>query len=159
MRKALEVTTGRHPFQVAIVAACPISGAFILITGYSPRSVQSSLPAGFVNVWLAALVVNGLIALVGAYWKRPLPFGLRMECGGIIGIGAMTTVYSAAIAVQSGLDAIAAGSLVTGIAVACWWRVGQIVRDIRRVTRAQSTGVLETRIVLTEPDPHDQGTP
>lgn len=153
-RKPLEITTGRHPFQVAIVAACPLVALTIMLAEREPRSLDNALPAGFVNVWLAAIAVNGLICLFGIYWRHPLGWGLMVECGGIIGLGAMVTVYSAAIAALSGLDALASGGLVTGIAVACWWRAVQIIRDVRRLRRVQARpAVVETRLLVTEEPP------
>lgn len=153
MRKTLEITTGRHPFQVAIVAACPIASIAVMIASREPRSLNNALPDGFVNIWLAAIALNGVIALFGIYWRHPLGWGLIVECGGVLGLGAMVTVYCAAIAALSGLNALASGGLITGIAVACWWRGAQIIRDIRRLRRAQARPVVEQRLVLVE-EPH-----
>lgn len=153
MRKALEVTTGRHPFQVAVVVACPLAAVAILIASREPRSLDNTLPSGFVTVWLVAIALNGLIALFGIYWRHPLGWGLMVECGGVLGLGAMITVYCAAIAVTNGLDALASGGLITGIAVACWWRGAQIIRDLRLLHRAQQQPVIEQRELLMEPDP------
>lgn len=155
-RRIVDITPGRHPFQVAIVAACPLVAITILLSSREPRSLDNALPAGFVNVWLAAIAVNGLIALVGMYWRHPLGWGLMVECGGIIGLGAMVSVYCAAIAALAGLDALASGGLITGIAIACWWRAGQLIRDIRRLrhARVEIRPVVEHRLVYTDdPDP------
>lgn len=156
MRRTLEITTGRHPFQVAIVGACLLSSLAIIATGYQPRSVARALPDAFLKIWLGALAVNSLIALGGMFWSRPLRRGLVAEAGGLIGLAAMTSVYSASIARLSGWDALGTGGLVLGIAVACWWRAGQIVRDVRRLNRAQTDPVLQSRLLLTEPAPAER---
>jgi hypothetical protein len=146
----LEITTGRHPFQVAIVAACPLSALTILATAREPRSLDTVLPDWFVTAWLVGFVVSGVLALIGMHWPHPLGWGLMVECGGILGLGAQTTVYSASLAIVNGLDALGSGALITAIAIACWWRAGQIVRDLIRLRRAQNRPVIATRLVLTE---------
>lgn len=156
-RKILTITTGRHPFQVAIVAACPLVAITVLLSSREPRSLDNALPAGFVNVWLAAIAVNGLITLAGMYWRHPYGYGLMTECGGIIGLGAMVTVYCFAIAALAGLDALASGGLITGIAIACWWRAIQLIRDIRRLrhARVQVRPVVQHQLVMTD-EPQDR---
>jgi hypothetical protein len=156
VRKTLEITTGRHPFQVAIVAACPLSSLIILITDRQPRSLNTALPDWFVNAWLIGFVVSGILALIGMHWRHPLGWGLMIECGGLGGLGAQTAVYSASLALVNGLDALGTGGLVTAIATACWWRAGQIIRDIRRLRHAQARPVIATRLVLTEETGTDQ---
>lgn len=151
MRRTLQITTGRHPFQVAIVGACLLSSIAIIITGYQPRSVVRALSDGFMKVWLAALAVNALIALGGMFWSRPLRRGLVAEAGGLLGLAALTSVYSASLIRLAGWEAIGTGGMVFGIAAACWWRSAQIMRDLRRLHRAQTDPVVQSRLVLTEP--------
>lgn len=152
MRKLLEITTGRHPFQVAVIAACPVISAAILITGKSPPSLAAALPAQYDEVWLAALAVGGVGALTGAYWRGELDNGLLIEGSGVSAIGAMVTVYAAALLVVQGATAIGPATFLAAIGVACWWRAMQIARDVRKVWRAQSDGLTETVKLLTDPD-------
>lgn len=155
MRKLLEITTGRHPFQVATVAACPVASLAVLLTGNHPPSLDAALPDPFTDAWLLLLAGGGITATAGAYWPGDLDTGLIVEAGGMSALAAMLTIYVGAMFLVSGPDALAAGGFLTAIAAAGWWRIGQLARDLRKVWRAQREGLTETVRVLLDPPPDD----
>lgn len=152
MRKLLEITTGRHPFQVAVVAACPLAAVAILATGEYPPSLEAALPRPFGDVWLWGLALGGISAQAGAYWRGDLDNGLVIECGGVALMASMLTIYASALILVQGAHAVAAAGFLAGIAVAGWWRAGQIIADVRKVWRAQREGLTADVRVLTERD-------
>jgi hypothetical protein len=157
MRRTVIITTGRHPFQVAITATCLLSSIVILVTGSYPPSFVRGMPPGFVNIWLYVLSVDAVLTLMGIYWRGKLTSALLIEAGGVIGIAATTAVYSVVMATFSGLNALGAGGFITGISIACWWRAVQCVLDSRRLDRAENQRVTHTRVLLVEPGPADNG--
>lgn len=160
MRKLLEITTGRHPYQVLTAAAGPLSAIAIAITSSPPASLVRALPHPWTEFWLALLAVGGIVTLVGAYGRGDLDNMLITEAGGVALYASMITIYAAALFVSSGANAAAAGGFLTALAVAGWWRVGQIIRDVRRVWAAIAAGSCTEQVeVLTDPDDPDTGRP
>lgn len=155
LRKLLEITTGRHPFQVAIVAACPLASLAIIVSGNHPPSLDAALPPPLADVWLYALALGGIGAQVGAYWPGELDNGLILEFGGVALLGSMLTIYASSLILVQGGQAIGAASFLLSIAVAGWWRAGQILRDVRKVWRAQQEGLTATVRVLIGPEHPD----
>lgn len=153
MRKLLEITTGRHPFQVATVAACPLSAIAILVTNEHPPSLDLALPPPLADVWLFCLAASGVVALTGAYWTGKLDTGLLTEGGGVAVLASALTTYGAALFVVNGGNAIGAGAFLLAIAVAGWWRTVQIVVDVRKVWRAQRAGITAAPVRLVDPGP------
>lgn len=151
VRKLLEITTGRHPFQVATVAACPLSAIAIMITGDHPASLDAALPRPFADVWLVILAAGGVVATVGAYWTGDLDTGLITEGAGVALLASMLTIYAAALFLVNGGAGLGAGSFLLAIAVAGWWRAGQTVRDVIKVWRAQREGLTANVRTLIDP--------
>ena len=152
MRKLLEITTGRHPFQVATVAACPLAAVAIIATGNHPSSLDAALPPPLADVWLVVLAVSGLGAQAGAFWPGELDTGLLVEGGGIAVLASMLTIYASALFIVNGTTAIGPGAFLLALAVAAWWRAAQIVRDVRKVWRAQREGLTADVRALADPD-------
>ncbi len=152
MRKLLEITTGRHPFQVAVVAACPVTATAVLVSGELPPSLATALP-GLGNVWLGILLAGGVTAQVGAYWRGRLDTGLIIEAGGMCLLAAMLTVYVCALIWINGAAAVAPAAFMGGMSVAAWWRIMQLANDVRKVWRARAEGLTSTVRVLRDPGP------
>lgn len=153
MRKLLEITTGRHPFQVAVVAACPLASLAIIITGNHPPSLDAALPPPLADLWLYALAAGGVAAQVGAFWNGELDTGLITEGGGVAVLGSMLTVYVAALFLVNGTAALGSGAFILSLAVAAWWRSAQISHDVRKVWRAQREGLTTNVRTLIDPGP------
>lgn len=153
MRRLLEITTGRHPFQVAVVAACPLASLAIIITGNHPPSLDAALPPPLADVWLVVLAVGGVAAQVGAFWNGDLDTGLIAEGGGVAVLGSVLTVYVAALFLVNGTAALGSGAFILSLSVAAWWRAGQIVHDVRKVWRAQREGLTTNVRTMIDPGP------
>jgi hypothetical protein len=152
VRKLLEIGSGRHPFQVLTAVACPLVAAAVLISGQAPRSLDEALPGNLKDIWLIGLAVAGIVTNFGAYWRWELDTGLIVEGGGIALLGSMLTIYVAALFLVSGAAAAAAGGFILMLALGAWWRAGQIVRDVRKVWRAQREGLTAQVRLMADPD-------
>lgn len=152
MRKLLEITTGRHPFQVAVVAACPLASLAILASGEHPPSLDLTLPRPMADVWLVTLAVSGIAAQVGAYWRGELDTGLLVEGAGVALMASMLTIYATALLLVQGPTGFGAAGFLAALAVAGWWRAGQAWRDTRKVWRAQREGLTANVRLLADPD-------
>jgi hypothetical protein len=151
MRRLLEIRSGRHPFQVLVVSACPLAAVAVLATGRFPPSLVAALPHPFADLWLALLATSGVITLLGTYWRGDLDNGLLIEGGGMTMLAAMLNIYVAALFVVSGSAAVAAGAFLGALGAAGWWRAWQIGVDVRKVWRAQRDGLTANVRVLIEP--------
>lgn len=150
--RPVQITTGRHPFEVAVLVAALICGMALLATETRPRSVTAAMPAFVQAAWEVGLIVAGVVGIVGITWPGQLSTALGVELLGVAVLGTVTTMYALALYFVSGTQAIAAGAFVTGVAVAGWWRVGQISRDLLRVARATANGAVADVPLLVERD-------
>ena len=133
MRRILVV--GRNPFEAAILAASAVAGASLIAAGQRPRSVTESMPPLLQDTWEIALVVAGVVGLVGIYWPGPPLVGVGAELSAVVVLGTATTMYAIALGAINGWQALPAGTFVGGVGVASWWRAVLIVRDLRRLAR------------------------
>lgn len=136
----LVVPTGRTPFEVSLLGAAVAAGGTLTAAGTLPWPVSVAMPVAVQGVWQVALVVTGLVGLVGVYWRGELATGLAVELGALAGLGAVTCMYAIALIAVSGTAAVASAAFVAAVGVASWWRAAQIVRDLRRMARACSAG-------------------
>lgn len=153
----LEITTGRHPYQVLTAAAGPLAALVIAVGGSPPLSLVTALPHPWTEFWLALLAVGGIVTLVGSYAHGELDNMLITEAGGVALYASMITIYAAALFLVSGMNAAAAGGFLTALAIAGWWRVGQIIRDVRKVWAAVAAGACTQVEALADPDDPDTG--
>ncbi|MGI5144782.1 hypothetical protein ACQEVC_45445 [Plantactinospora sp. CA-294935] len=133
MRRILVV--GRNPFEAAVLAASAVAGASLIAAGQRPRSVAEAMPPLLQDTWEIALVLAGVVGLVGIYWPGPPLVGVGSELSALVVLGTATTMYAIALFAISGWQALAAGAFITAIGVASWWRTALIVRDLRRLAR------------------------
>lgn len=155
MPKTLEITTGRHPLQVAVVLACTLTAASVIITQQYPASLTAALPGRFVDIWLVLLLANGLVTLGGTFWRNALINRLMIESGGVMGLAATLSIYVVSLGIISGGRALGAAGLVAGLALGLWWRSFQIIRDVHRITVASRAAVLHTPTLLAEQPARD----
>jgi hypothetical protein len=148
--RPIQVTTGRHPFQVAVLAASLIVGLTLIVSDLQPRSVVAAMTSPVRLVWELQLTAAGVVSLMGIYWPGRLQVRLWIEVCGVVVLGFATTMYTIALFAVQGSAAIAAGAFVAALAVAAWWRVGQVVRDLRRMARAAENGNTAEVALLVE---------
>lgn len=149
--RPIYVASGRTPFEVATLAALLVAGTLLVATENRPRSVTEGMPAPVQVAWEIGLVAGGLVGLVGVLPRWPdLSTGLLVELIGVATLGCVTAMYAIALFVVTGAAAIAAGASVTAVAVGSWWRVAQIVVDLRRAGRAVEAGHTAPFTLLAE---------
>lgn len=148
--RPVKVVTGRQPFEVAILVASACCGLALALTDTSPKSAATAMPGLIQVLWQVFLIVGGIVGLIGIFFPGRLIAQLGTEAVGVMLVGTATTMYSIALFTVSGLQALAAGAFVTAVAVAGWWRIGQIWHDLRRVFLAEQEGQVSPIPLLTE---------
>lgn len=148
--RPVQVTSGRHPFEVAVLAAAALCGAALITTGVSPRSVAAAMPDIVQTLWQVGLLAGGTIGLVGAFWPGKLAAQLGAEAVGVTCLGTATTMYTVALFAVTGSQALAAGSFVGAVAVASWTRIVQIASDLHKVAAASAHGNTADVTLLVE---------
>lgn len=136
-RTPITITSGRHPYEVAIHVAAAACGVAVAVTDRVPRAAAEAMPRPVQVLWIALLVAAGVLAVGGAYWRGTVQTGLRVELAGVLLHAAGSTMYAVSLVVVSGWAAVAAGTFLAGLGFGAWWRAGQIVHDIRRLTAAR----------------------
>jgi hypothetical protein len=127
----IQIRSGRHPFQITLLAATFACGVAQLTVDARPRSVTTSMPILVQNLWEWGLLVVGIVGLLGTTWRGRLSTGLGIELGAMFILGTSTGMYAIALFAVSGKAALTAGSFITAIAVASGWRAVEILSDLR----------------------------
>ncbi|MFC0504210.1 hypothetical protein [Micromonospora costi] len=151
--RPVQIASGRHPFEMAVLLAAVCSGVALVVTDRRPASVLAAMPATVQLLWEVGLIVAGVIGLIGVTWNGDLSTSMGVEMIGIILLGTVTTMYAVALFVVSGSAAIAAGAFICAIAAASWARAVQVLVDLRRVGRAAQAGRTADVTLLVERDP------
>ena len=131
------VTNGRHPYEVAVHASAVACAVALLIVDEVPRSAAETMGPVVRVLWVCLLAAAGVAQLVGAFWRGSVDTALRVELGGVLLLASGTSMYAVALFAVSGIQALASGTFFAGIALGAWWRAAQIIRDIRRLGRAE----------------------
>ncbi|MEU8821795.1 hypothetical protein [Actinoplanes sp. NPDC048796] len=148
--RPVRIVGGRHPFEVATLAAAAVCGTALILTDTSPRSAAAAMPGAVEVLWQILLIAGGVIGLVGVWWPGRLVAQLGTEAAGVVLLGAATSMYAVALFATSGAQALVAGSFVAAVAVASWSRFGQIGRDLYRAFAAEARGQVEAVPLLVE---------
>ncbi len=133
MQPVIVTTGGRQPFEVAVLLAVLVCGIVLTVTGARPASVAVGMPATVQAIWEVGLILAGGVGLLGVFWPGTLVTSLGDAWCVVSVLGTVTTMYAIAMYAINGMAAIAAGAFVLGIAVASWWRAGQIGIDQYRI--------------------------
>jgi hypothetical protein len=159
--RPLRITSGRHPFQVAVVGAVPVVIASLLISGTRPTALLALGPWA-ATAWLVLCGLGGVGVMVGAFWRGRLQTALAVEGGALTMVASMLALWVTVVTFQFGLAALVSGGLVTGITTAAWWRVGQLFRDLRKLRAASHHPRIVRYPLLAEdgePQPGTGGKP
>ena len=133
---AVQMRRGRDPFEVTLLVATLACGIALIISDARPRSVTSAMPALVELTWEWGLIVAGVVGLVAVLWRGDLAIALGVELGAMVLLGTTTSMYAIALFAVSGKAALAAGSFITAVAVAAWWRAAQILRALNALAEA-----------------------
>lgn len=133
MEKAVTITSFRSPFEIFLLAACILGGFGGLLnpTGTSP-AVSNVLPGWLLTSWYVGLIVGGACALAGTLLHQVI--SLHIERIGLTLIVGLCVLYGFSVIAGGGYPFVFAAMLVVSFAVACFYRIRQIRRDIRRIT-------------------------
>lgn len=127
----------RNPDTVFLFGLCIFAGFAQVAAGTPPGSVEDLLPTWAALLWAAALVLAGIVVLVGTLHKNA-ERGERIELVGRAVFGPFALSYAVAIyAAQTspGVALLAAAPFV-GFGIACLWRGAQIIRRIQQAVRS-----------------------
>lgn len=134
--------SGRHPFEIFMLALSLVSGVPVLL-GVSPKpgSMNSLVDPFYVHAWSVALVLGSTMALVGVAWRRPKDpakmtiTGLSLEQVGLVMVAAATLFYAAVLAMLGAPGSGVATGIVLAYGASCAVRAWQL-QGIIRGTRA-----------------------
>lgn len=125
----------KNPFELwALIALCLSSALFLF--GISPRrnSMAQVLPTWSVYLWAFLLATGTLTALIGMFWKQPA-VGRTIQIAGHLWGGTGALIYSAVLLYYIGSPAIMSGLTVGSIAIAAFFRVRQLRRQIKQILK------------------------
>jgi hypothetical protein len=132
------VRSGRHPFQIALLAVSFVSGlAGLVLPGPAPSSgIDRAL--GDIAPWFyLALLLSAALGLTGAFWRardvRALQVGMQIERAGMPLLTGASGCYAALVLTVSGGRALVAALLIGGIGLAALVRTRQITADLAYV--------------------------
>jgi hypothetical protein len=131
----IRITSGRHPYEVALLIAAPLVGVIMILSSARPRSM-AAMPMPVSVIWIALLIVAGATGLAGVWWPGRIELSLSIEAVGVLVLGSATSMYTVAVLATAGFAAAAAGGFSAAIAGGSWWRLSQIWRDLRKLDRA-----------------------
>jgi hypothetical protein len=143
-RRGRHILSGRDPFEVTFLVAALVCGIALVVSHRRPPSIAAAMPVVVQEIWEIGLILVGIIGLLGIAWPGQTSTGLGVELCSLVLLGTTTSMYSISLFAISGTMALAAGSFITAIAVASWWRSAQITRDLRRLAQSATTERLPT---------------
>jgi hypothetical protein len=152
--KFVRITSGRHPYEVALLIAAPLVGAIVLLTDARSRAVTIAMPAPVRAVWVVLLILAGGSGLTGVFWSGRIEVGLSIEAVGVLVLGSSASMYAVAVLAVGGLPAAAAGGFTAAVSAGSWWRLLQIWGDLRRVDRARKAPPVADPPLLVEQRDH-----
>jgi hypothetical protein len=157
--RPLRITSGRHPFQVAVIGAVPVVVAGLLASGTRPSALVALGPWA-ATAWLVLCGLGGIGVMVGAFWRGRLQTGLAVEGGAMTMVAAMLALWVIVVTFRFGLTALVSGGLVTGITTAAWWRVAQLMRDLGKLRAAsRSPRIVRYPLLAEDSEPPAGGGP
>lgn len=128
----LVVRDGRHPWAIALLLGCIISGILGLVVGPNPRApVDQYMPPTLRAIYYIVLAVSGLITLIGV-WLPDLRDRLMVEQIGLWFLCMPLMIYPIAVVT------VYSGPLGLGGVISCLIgfggliRIIEIMREIRR---------------------------
>jgi hypothetical protein len=134
--------TVRNPWAVYLLLICVVIGVIALVATASghptePPAVVKAVPEWARLTWYGLLVGGSSLSLLGVWLPHQrivdLVTGLLWERRGAYGLALGGALYGLALLFLDGWVSKEAGVFTVGFAVAGWWRVRHIGRDLARV--------------------------
>lgn len=136
--RSVVVATGRrHPHEVFLLVFSVAGGLAFLLGAGPPSSLEELLPRFVLYAWYWALLLGGVLGLLGCYWRHNVELGLALERGGMMLATAAGLLYVAAILSLAWPQGVGAAIYIGSYAVACLVRTLQITRDLHRIGTAR----------------------
>ncbi|WP_410812072.1 hypothetical protein [Micromonospora sp. 067-2] len=132
----LRIRSRHQPFEIAALSMAPVCGVLLLLLDVRPTSVQMSMPVPIQIGWESSLILVGVGGLLGILWPGRLATGLGIELASVLVLGTISGMYTTALLVAAGRQAVAAASFIAALSIGSLWRAAQIAVDLRRLARA-----------------------
>lgn len=146
--KALELRTGKRPFQIVVMASGVLSGGAGLVVGAQSNAVIRAFPGWLAYGWYVSLLVWSSVVLTAAFLEsgsrlvgtpeglERIEFRLALERAGLYGFGFSCAAYGIAALTTNGLGALTASLFVGLFGAAAAIRIYEIHVDMRKLRRA-----------------------
>lgn len=125
----------RHPFELFFLYVVITTALLGLATPRArPGSVQEGVGHVGTLIWYSTLLLGGLVALAGIFWKERAT-GLFAEAAGLAISGLCTIFYGCAALIILGAQSLYPAITLLGYGTAALWRAGQIRKLLATVAR------------------------
>jgi hypothetical protein len=128
---AVELRSGRTPFELFFLIVCVLSGGNGLVNPHGGSNIVNTLLPGWeVWVWYSGLALGGAVGLAGVLAKGIA--SLLVERVALAILASLTLTYSAAVAVQVGERGAFVALIVASFTAGCIARILMIQHDLKK---------------------------
>lgn len=128
-----------NPFEIFLMLVGILYGTQIVIeplipgVRINPQTVAGQLTPPSAYVWAVALLVGGVLTLVGLGWRNRVT-GIVLEQIGLVTVGSACVFYVVAIILLFGFDVGAfPGAITTAFGLACFARWFQLQKELSKL--------------------------
>lgn len=137
--------TDPHTLRTVVATATVLCGTGMLAIAGTAPSTTEAMPSGMRSLWMAGLVLAGILGMAGAAWRGEFAVGLALRLGSLILLATTASMYAISLFAGSGAVAAHAGTSVAAVAVVSCWSAGQIARDLAGLRWANRHPIRRTR--------------
>lgn len=123
-----------QPHSLAFSVFAVAAGILHFTLSQGPTVLDVLWPGWAVAGWYVMLGAGGVFGLLGVAWPS-IVWGWLLERAGQVGVAAPTAVFSMMAFYAGGWNAVVGGGLIACWSAASVWRVWQINRSLKRITR------------------------
>lgn len=121
-----------NPFESFLLFIAVLQGWLVLSGVAQPTALQQVLGTNLRILWASLLLFGGAVALAGLHWPADLMTGFEVKRVGLLACGTATLTYGLAL-LMLGPQGYVAAVIQVAFAAACFVRIAQVTRRIRRV--------------------------
>jgi hypothetical protein len=121
----------RDPPEMMLLGLCLISGLSFVAGAAAPTSIEAVMPGWLVVAWYVALLVAGVVGLVGNAWPGNIGTGLLIRLSGQVLAVGPAAAYSIAALVFAGPPAFFPAAITLAFALICLWTARHLAEDLR----------------------------